>query len=139
MARTKMLAAVLCTKMLAAVLCTVSMSIISTATPSGPFKTAHKSFTVKELDLTNRALDVVYPDGADGWSGPVIAYAHGLSDGGSNVMDRYTDLFEELASYGYVVVAPRSCSFGCLGDCQNHPLDRTWCAALHVTVLHALT
>ena len=102
-------------------LCT--FAVCSTAAPTGPFKTAHKSFTVKELDFTNRGLDVVFPV-EDGWKGPIVAYAHGLSDGGSKVMDRYTDLFEELASYGYVVIAPRSCSFGCLGDCKNHPLDR---------------
>lgn len=29
-------------------------------------------------------------------------------------------LWEELASWGYVVAGPLSCEDGCLGDCQVH-------------------
>ena len=54
---------------------------------------------------------------------PVIAYAHGFGDGGDHVMGHYTGathpLLEELASWGYVVLAPRSCDEGCLFDCST--------------------
>jgi hypothetical protein len=93
--------------------------------PQGPFTTAHKTFTYSELDVTDRGIEAVYPSGslAAGKRFPVIAYAHGFGDGGDHVMGHYTGpthpLLEELASWGYVVLAPRSCDEGCLLSCKS--------------------
>merc|ERR1711964_693281 len=32
-------------------------------------------------------------------------------------------LFNDMASYGYVVAAPTSCQYGCLDDCKSEPSD----------------
>lgn len=53
----------------------------------------------------------------------IVRYAHGFGDGGDHVMGHYTGtthpLLEELASWGYVVLAPRSCDEGCLLSCKT--------------------
>ena len=92
----------------------------------------HKTFTYTALDVTDRGIEAVYPllnseQAAAGVQFPVIAYAHGYGDGGDHVMGHYTGathpLLEELASWGYVVLAPRSCDEGCLLSCKSLPLD----------------
>lgn len=104
------------------------LSAAVTGAVTGPYAPIHQSFTYSALDITNRGVDVIYPGGstAGGEAFPVVSFAHGMNDGGTNLMARYGQpgqLFEEIASYGYIVVAPRSCNDGCLGDCKNHPFD----------------
>lgn len=48
---------------------------------------------------------------------PIIAYAHGAGAGGA-LMNVYDTHFHWLASYGFVVVAPDSCTLSC-GDPMN--------------------
>jgi dienelactone hydrolase len=85
--------------------------------PAGPYKTNFSTFDCADLDFTNRKIDVVYPlsQNADE-KFPVISYAHGFSD---TAYTSYTQQFDYLASWGYVVVAPLSCKYGCLGDCKE--------------------
>jgi len=52
---------------------------------------------------------------------PLIAYAHGLFGGGL-FETAYNSLFSSLSSFGYVVVAPRACPFGCW-DSSSLPKD----------------
>lgn len=96
--------------------------------PGGPFPIEHKTFKYDKLDITDRQIEAVYPSGQGSAKFPLVVYAHGLGDGGDHVMEHYsgTDhpLFEVLASWGYVVLAPRSCSDGCLLDCRDiSPFD----------------
>jgi len=95
---------------------------------TGPFTTMHKTFAYSALDVTDRGIEAVYPvlteeQEAAGDVFPIIAYAHGFGDGGDHVMGHYTGtthpLLEELASWGYVVLAPRSCDEGCLLSCKT--------------------
>ena len=90
---------------------------------TGPFPVAHKTFEFSELDITDRRIEAVFPTGQGSSRFPLIAYAHGYEDGGANVMGHYSGsehpLFENLASWGYVVLAPRSCNKGCLLDCRD--------------------
>ena len=97
------------------------------AAPTGPFPTAHATFKYPELDITDRGIEAVYPSGQGDAVFPVISYAHGFGDGGDSVMGHYSgaahDTLEEMASWGYVVLAPRSCNDGCLGHCKLLPHD----------------
>ena len=86
--------------------------------PTGPFSVTHKSYNVSALDESDRRVNVVFPT-AEGRF-PLVAYAHGFDDRG--YVD-YTDLFSDLASWGYVVVAPLSCRWGCVGDCKSQKHD----------------
>jgi hypothetical protein len=52
---------------------------------------------------------------------PVIAYAHGAL-GGGDLIAAYDTHFKQLASYGFIVVAPDSCNLGCIGGGQGWPL-----------------
>jgi dienelactone hydrolase len=82
---------------------------------AGPYQTTHKSFKYDALDISNRHIDTVAPVAPNGSVFPLIAFAHGLDD---SEFDVYSALFEDLASWGYVVAAPLACKYGCLGDCK---------------------
>merc|ERR1712194_160381 len=57
-------------------------------------------------------MHVYYPEGAAGEKFPLISYAHGLAGGSVDLLG-YAKHFSQLASYGFVVVAPNTCNFGC--------------------------
>jgi hypothetical protein len=109
-------------------MCALCFAALAAAT-TGPFSTTHKTFKYSELDITDHGIEAVYPtgQGTTGTAFPVISYAHGLGDGGGDVMDHYSGsthpLLEELASWGYVVLAPRSCNDGCLLSCKTLKSD----------------
>ena len=105
---------------------------------AGPFATMHSTFTYKALDITDHGIEAFFPVGANTTQGavaggtaapsyPLISYAHGFGDGGNHVLEHYSGaehpLLEELASWGYVVLAPRSCNDGCLAHCKLLPFD----------------
>lgn len=100
---------------------------------SGPYATTHQTIKYAALDVTDRSLEAVFPSptvaeaAGSGSTFPVIAYAHGYGDGGDNVMGHYSGsahpLLEELASWGYVVLAARSCDKGCLQGCKSLKSD----------------
>lgn len=52
-------------------------------------------------------MDVVYPKTTEGRF-PIIAYAHGWKAGGDRVDADLRDLFDLLASAGYILVAPKA-------------------------------
>ena len=87
---------------------------------SGPFDTSSTTFNVNTLDRTNQHVDVVYPKEASNRKEfPLIVYAHGFTDSGYAT---YTQLFEDMASWGYVIAAPLSCRDGCF-NCKSLPGD----------------
>jgi dienelactone hydrolase len=72
------------------------------------------------MDSSSRTIDVVYPTDAAGATFPLISYAHGYGDGG---LSSYSKMLPELASWGYVVAAPRACKEGCKQNCKSLPGD----------------
>lgn len=63
--------------------------------------------------VKSREYLIAYPEGASaGDQFPLVVYAHGFLAGGA-ITQFYTKHLKELAEYGYVVVAPKSCIFGC--------------------------
>jgi len=85
---------------------------------AGPYDTKIETFKDRRFDWSDTHIDVVYPVTQDNRTFPLISYAHGYS----NVADGdYHSLFHTLASWGYVVVAPKTCRYGCFTpwNCQN--------------------
>ena len=83
---------------------------------SGPFAVLNATFEFAEMDRSNRLIDAVYPAAPQGRVFPLVSFAHGFAEGGNGVMEAYGPLLSELASWGFVVVATRACSAGCV-DC----------------------
>jgi dienelactone hydrolase len=66
------------------------------------------------LDVTDQEGVVIYPtSGNSSEHFPVLSYAHGAAGGGWYTFEGYFTLWRQLASHGFVVVAPKSCSVGC--------------------------
>lgn len=103
----------------------------------GAYETKNKIYKVPILDSAghHQKMDVFYPSNAKpGETFPVISYAHGMVGGAMGPIHpgyqslAYGSLYSQLASHGYIVVAPADCnSFGC-GDKVNSPY--TDCAGL---------
>jgi len=90
--------------------------------PEGPYETKLETFSDHRFDWSNTHIDVIYPVTKDNKTFPLISYAHGFS----NTADGdYDSLFRTLASWGYVVVAPKTCRYGCFSwwNCKNLPGD----------------
>jgi len=81
--------------------------------PAGAYGTSKKSVTVAALDTSNQKLHIHWPSNATaGEKFPLVSYLHGLAGGGISMI-AYERLFSDIASYGFVVVAPSGCSYGC--------------------------
>jgi len=77
----------------------------------GPYSTSSKrDYVISGQD--SGKLHVYYPKGAEGEKFPLISYAHGLAGGSVDLLG-YAEHFGQLASWGFVVVAPNTCNFGC--------------------------
>jgi len=99
----------------------------------GPYDTKSKTYKVPILDAkgNHQKMDVFYPANATaGETFPLISYAHGMAGASIGPIEfqalAYGDLLNQLASHGYIVVAPETCSEACGGD--NAPY--TDCAGL---------
>jgi len=80
----------------------------------GEYEVATATYDVPALDSTDPRMLVVYPLGNfANASLPVIFYLHGAGGGGRILYPGYKALFDGLASFGMIVVAPHSCSIGC--------------------------
>jgi len=63
--------------------------------------------------IKTRDYQIAYPsNGKAGEKFPLIVYAHGAAGGGVDMI-AYEKHIGDLASYGYVVIAPKSCFMGC--------------------------
>lgn len=101
----------------------------------GPYSTASKIYKVPVLDSAgnHQKMDVFYPSGASaGEKFPLISYSHGMLGGALGPVEyqsiAYGALFSQLASHGYIVVAPEDCNTDGCGDKVNAPY--TDCAGL---------
>jgi len=88
----------------------------------GPYEPARKFYDVENLDGSKSGqIDVYYPSNAkEGEKFPLISYAHGAAGGGKLDILGYYQLFNDIASYGFVVAAPNACNIGC-SDKVMHP------------------
>ena len=102
--------------------------VTATATPAspiGPYATQRHVFAAPLLDQSDPRIVVTFPSTDDTNSinetFPLIVYAHGMFGGGTDILG-YAALFHQLASYGFVIAAPTSCSTGCVmpGGASNY-------------------
>jgi len=95
-----------------------SMAVIAMAEKPalGTYKTSHVEVTDaghEELSgIDTRDYVITYPETTGSEKFPLIIYAHGAA-GGRVDMLAYQTHFNDLAAYGFVVVAPKSCFMGC--------------------------
>lgn len=108
-----------------------------------PFRAEHSKLLDQRQDRTDRTVDVYYPSPVLGKgvnrSFPMISYAHGYSGGGPVNNIAYEELLRGLAGFGYIVVAPRACDYGC--ECKKQcslPGDPDGFQAYYRTQLRAL-
>ena len=115
-------------------------SVLVTASAFGPdghgaYETESKIYKVPILDSAgnHQKMDVFYPSNATtGETFPVISYSHGMMGAAIGPLAyqsiAYGALFSQLASHGYIVVAPEDCNSNGCGDKVNSPY--TDCAGL---------
>lgn len=78
----------------------------------GPYETSRITLPCESLDGTDPEVMITYPNPtSDGETFPLIAYAHGAAGGGFFI-NGYDDFFHQLASYGFVIAAHKSCAIG---------------------------
>jgi len=98
--------------------------LLATSTEAflGPYEPARKFYDVAAFDgQKSGQIDVYYPSNAkEGEKFPLISYAHGAAGGGKVDILGYTRLFNDMASYGFVIAAPNLCNTGC-SDTEMHP------------------
>jgi len=85
--------------------------------PAGSLRAKTTTATDKGLEpgsgVKSREYLIAYPEGASANDRfPLLVYAHGFTAGGP-IEQFYTRHLKHIAEYGYVVVAPKSCIFGC--------------------------
>jgi len=92
----------------------VAMGATPGGTPmAGTYSTSKKTVTVAALDSSSQKLHMAWPSNATaGEKFPLVSYLHGLAGGGIDMI-AYERLFSDIASYGFIVVAPSGCSYGC--------------------------
>ena len=89
----------------------------------GPYATGFKVFQAGALDKTDQHVHVFYPTNTSSdLRFPLISYAHGAAGGGELDIIGYHYIFSQMASFGYVVAAPASCSEGCADHSNRHTL-----------------
>jgi hypothetical protein len=92
---------------------------LATAAPPpkiGKYKTTTWKLHSPAHDASDRTIHVVAPAvpvSQNFTRFPLVAYAHGFLGGGELDILGYSDLFHQIASYGFVVAAHASCNRGC--------------------------
>jgi len=100
-----------------------ALSMIGMATCAAGEAPQLGDYSVSNVAVTDAGLEtktgietrdyvVTYPAGAKNEKFPLVVYAHGAA-GGRVDMLAYQKHFNDLAAYGYVVIAPKSCFMGC--------------------------
>lgn len=92
----------------------LAATVVADPPVKGPYEVSRKDYDYDKMDTTNKKIRVYYPTGsaAEGSKFPLISYSHGASGGGLFLIG-YDNLLETMASFGFVVGAQLSCSFGC--------------------------
>lgn len=92
-----------------------AFALVSVACADAPKKGPYAADSKKDYKISgvdSGKMHVYYPKGAAGEKFPMIAYAHGLAGGSVDLLG-YAEHFNQLASWGFVVVAPNTCNLGC--------------------------
>lgn len=103
------------------------MSLIVSAVAAPPtlgnYKTAFKQYDIPKVAGDGGSMHVYYPSNAtEGEVFPLISYAHGLAGGSIDLLG-YAKLFSQMASFGFIVVAPNTCNFGCADKVKSPYAD----------------
>lgn len=94
--------------------CRTTPPILPSYLAKGPYAVKATRYTgVHGMDVSDQAIDVWYPVGAEGQKFPLIAYAHGFGDGDESVANHYVNHLNELAAFGYIIAASEACNIGC--------------------------
>ena len=85
----------------------------------GPYKVAHRRYRVPVLDKSGPHVDIVFPKEllykhrGSTKSFPLLLFLHGSPSGGLLTYWAHLALLRGVASFGFIVAAPRSCCTGC--------------------------
>jgi hypothetical protein len=88
----------------------------------GPYKSKVSFFTFPRGEGSDAPakMHVYYPADAQAHETfPLVSYAHGLLGGSIDLLGYY-ELFKDIASFGFILVAPDTCNLGC-SDATDHP------------------
>lgn len=106
------------------VLCRLVFVVVCAAVGAptmGQYKPATKFYSIPNIGGDGGLMHVYYPSNvSQGETFPLISYAHGL-DGGSIDLLGYAYLFNRIASFGFIVVAPNTCGFLGCADREKRP------------------
>jgi len=108
------------------------LCVAATPPQYGDYKPARKFYPIPKVNGDGGKLHVYYPsDAKPGEKFPLISYAHGVL-GGSLDLFGYTRHFNQLASFGFIIVAPSTCNTGChdktkspYTDCNSAHLEKS--------------
>lgn len=105
-------------------LCVAVLTLVSAKVIKGPYRVTSEILSNPKADSSDRQIGIHYPKSEKhGQKFPFISYAHGLAAGGLVEPLAYDEIFAEMASFGYVIAAPRACILGCKDDHSSLPLD----------------
>ena len=90
----------------------ISIHVSASLPDYGPYTVKHKTYVLNFMDETDKNVDIYSPV-MESKKFPFIVYSHGAYGGGDIDYAAYIPLLESVASYGFIVAAPRSCSVGC--------------------------
>jgi len=105
----------------------LTASLISCAVAAPPtlgnYETNFKSYTIPKVAGDGGSIHVYHPSNATaGEQFPLISYAHGLAGGSIDLLG-YAKLFSQMASFGFIVVAPNTCNLGCADKVKSPYAD----------------
>lgn len=103
----------------------LSLVVCAIAAPPlfGKYEPARKFYTIPKVAGDGGQMHVYYPSNATaGEKFPLISYAHG-ADGGSVDLYGYTHLFNQISSFGFIIVAPNTCNVGCADTVKSPYAD----------------
>ena len=106
-----------------------SAAVCATPPVVGPYATNASIYAVSSLDSSDPRVWVWHPTNASsGAKFPLVPYLHGMA-GGSLALLGYSELFSQLASYGFIVAGTFSCALGCVD--AHKPSNARWlCSGL---------
>lgn len=87
------------------------VGVLASGVIKGPYTATSIMMTNPAMDSSDHSIWVVYP--AENGSFPLIAFAHGL---GNDAAKDYTNLFNGIVSFGYIIIAHKACLNGCSDD-----------------------
>ena len=94
----------------------LAAAVLAAPPKVGPYKTYPWKLHSPEHDASDRTIHIfapAVPISQNYTQFPLLVYAHGYLGGGELDILGYSDLFHQIASYGFVVAAHASCSRGC--------------------------